>query len=63
MAQNRHKSFHYSVLRINSLSGTRTASGRIDTTDYILVVRAAVSVLVVVVMMVRSGVVVFLVQG
>lgn len=51
------------MLQINRLGGRRTASGRNDTTDYILVVRAAVSVLVVVVVMVRSGVVVFLIQG
>lgn len=36
--------------------------GRSDTTDDILVMRTAVSVLVVVVMVMRSGVVVFLIQ-
>lgn len=36
---------------------------RADTTVDILVVRTAVSVLVMVMMMVRSGVVVFLIQG
>lgn len=44
------------------LSIAGTVRGRSDTTDDVLVMRTAVSVLVVVVMVMRSGVVVFLVQ-
>lgn len=42
------------------MSDAGDGTGRVTVTDYVLVVGAAVSVLVVVV---RSGVVVFLVQG
>lgn len=54
------------MLEINSLAERHedvTARGGSDTAEDVLVMRAAVSVLVVVVVMVRSGVVVFLIQG
>lgn len=60
------KIFSLFCAKINSLAeqpGDRSVRGRSDTTENILVVRTAVSVLVMVVVMMRSGVVVFLVQG